>query len=106
GMVSKGVMRRLAGLFAVVSSLTACAAKKPVPPSPDLKARERLAAADKNLLSGCYDCMVSAFREYDALRQIPLTAEPAAAGIVRSAALIALRERELGMIDGGYLAKA
>ena len=84
----------------------ACAPKKPVPPLPDLHARERLAEADKNLLAGCYDCMAAAFREYDALRQIPTTAEAGASGAVRSAVLLALRERELGMLDSGYLARA
>jgi len=105
--VSNRLMRRAAIVLVVAAiGLSACAPKKPLAPSPDLKAKERLAAADKNLLDGCYDCMAAAFREYDALRQIPVTAGPAAAGAVRSAALVALRERELGMFDSGYLAKA
>jgi tetratricopeptide (TPR) repeat protein len=98
-------MRRFtSAAFALM--LAACAPKKPLGPSPDLQARERLAAADKNLLAGCYDCLTAAFREYDALRQIPVTADAAAAGAVRAAALVALRERELGMIDSGHLARA
>src|SRR5580765_4154098 len=92
--------------LAAVSIVAACAPKKPVAPGPDLRAKERLVAADRNLLAGCYDCLIEAFGEYDALRQIPTTADAGAAGAVRSAALIALRERELGMSDGGYLAKA
>jgi len=98
-------LHRFAAIVAVLGC-AACAPKKPIAPSPDLRARERLAAADKNLLAGCYDCMAAAFREYDSLRHIPITADAAAAGAVRAGALIALRERELGMIDGGYLAKA
>ncbi|HEV3139333.1 MAG TPA: hypothetical protein VGY57_02390 [Vicinamibacterales bacterium] len=105
--MSKRLMRRLAAIPVVFAvALAACAPKRPAAPAPDLRAKQRLAAADKDLLAGCYDCMVAAFREYDALRQIPTTADAAVAGAVRSAALIALRERELGMIDGGYLAKA
>jgi tetratricopeptide (TPR) repeat protein len=105
--VSKRLMRRPT-LIAIALAVTAgaCAPKKPIAASPDVKARERLAAADRNLLAGCYDCLVAAFREYDALRQLPVTADAAAAGAVRAAALVALRERELGMIDSGHLARA
>ena len=98
-------MRRTAAFIAVALTLGACAEKK-LPPPPDLHAKERLAAADKNLLAGCLDCMVAAYREYDSLRRIPTTADAATAGAVRSAVLIALRQRELGMVDDGYLAKA
>jgi tetratricopeptide (TPR) repeat protein len=100
------VHRAFALLVAGTVALSACAPKKPLAPSPDLKARERLAASDRNLLAGCYDCMVAAFTEYDALRQISTTADAAAAGAVRAGELIALRERELGMVDSGYLARA
>ena len=105
--VSNDVMRRFGVVAAVLATLAAaCAPKKPAAPAPDLGAKARLAAADKNLLAGCLDCMTAAFREYDALRAIPTTAEPATSGAVRAAALIALRERELGMTDDGYLATA
>jgi len=73
--------------------------------APDLHTA-RLAAADAELRTGCLDCLVAAFREYDALRSIPAAADRAAAGTVRSAALIALRQKELGMVDDGYLQRA
>jgi hypothetical protein len=56
--------------------------------------------------AGCLDCLLNAFREYDALRAIPAAAADATAGVVRSAALIAIRQRELGMVDEGYLQRA
>jgi hypothetical protein len=74
----------------------------PSGPSPS----ERLAAADALVLAGCLDCLGDAYRGYDALRSMPSVADMAAAGLVRTAALIALRERELGMVDEGYLDRA
>jgi tetratricopeptide (TPR) repeat protein len=101
-------------------ALSACAhphiAAAPSGPTPT----ERLAAADELVRAGCLDCLIDAFREYDAIRTMtvaaarpggpPVTPIPgaadAAAGAVRAAAMIALRERELGMIDEGYLERA
>ncbi|HZT78563.1 MAG TPA: hypothetical protein VFA27_18075 [Vicinamibacterales bacterium] len=66
----------------------------------------RLAAADAELRAGCLDCLIAAYEQYTSLRGTP-GAEPAAtAGAIRAAVLVALRERELGMIDDGYGAKA
>ena len=55
---------------------------------------------------GCLDCLIDAYGEYDLLRAIPSATEVGTAGAVRSAALIALRERELGMTDEGYSQRA
>jgi tetratricopeptide (TPR) repeat protein len=81
----------------------ACAApKKPVvAPGPSLA--ERLASADALVRAGCFDCLTAAYRAYDALRPIPAAADRATAGAIRAAALAGLRERELGMLDDGYL---
>jgi tetratricopeptide (TPR) repeat protein len=70
-------------------------------PSPSV----RLAAADAQVRAGCFDCLVSAFREYTALRSTTV-AGPAAIGAARAAALLAIRERELGIEDSEYLARA
>ena len=94
-------------------SLTACSHAKPVVAVPSGPTpAERLAAADDLVRAGCLDCLIDAFREYDALRSMPAlptgaeAAPGSGAGAVRAAALIALRERELGMIDEGYLDRA
>jgi hypothetical protein len=46
--------------------------------------------------AGCCDCLVTAYREYDALRTDPAVARIAEVGTIRAAALVALREREHG----------
>jgi len=69
-------------------------------------AADRLAVADAELRAGCLECLRSAFEHYDALRQTPGAADAATAGAVRAAALVAMRERELGMVDEGYYARA
>jgi len=84
---------------------SACA-RTPPRAAPDANARERLAAADALVAAGCYDCLVAAYGEYDALRHSAAVARTAEAGAVRAAALAALRERELGMADDGYLVAA
>jgi len=71
------------------------------PPSPSA----RLAAADAQVRAGCFDCLVSAFLEYTSL-QSTAVAGAAAIGAARSAALLAIRERELGTEDSGYLVRA
>jgi tetratricopeptide (TPR) repeat protein len=87
---------------------SACASPKavvaPVRPAPSPRAR--LAAADAQVRAGCFDCLVSAFQEYDSLRSTPSVADEASIGAARSAALLAIRERELGTEDSGYLTRA
>src|SRR5262245_49261025 len=100
-LVSKRSMRRCL-LFVVL--LSACAHPKPAAP-PDLHSA-RLAAAAAQMRAGCLDCLLTAYREYEALKAIPPAAADATAGMVRTAALIAIRQRELGMVDEGYLQRA
>jgi tetratricopeptide (TPR) repeat protein len=93
----------------VIASSTAIAcssAKKPA--APDTRSPARLTAADALVRAGCFDCLVEAHKEYDALRSSPTVAAAAAAGAgaVRTAALLAIRERELGTEDSGYLKRA
>ena len=63
-------------------------------------------AADAQVRAGCFDCLVSAFQEYDSLRPTASVADEASIGAARSAALLAIRERELGTEDSGYLTRA
>ena len=95
-------MRLAAGAIAVLLA-TACA--RPLPP-PAAASRpptpaQRLASADELVRAGCLDCLVAAYGEYELLRTFPGARDAALSGAVRSAALIALRERELGLVDGG-----
>jgi tetratricopeptide (TPR) repeat protein len=99
-------MRRLAATVIFIAGLqAACAApKKPAAPDPHIP--ERLTSADALVRAGCYDCLAAAYREYTTLRVYPAATEAATAGAVRSAALLAARERELGTEDSGYLRRA
>src|SRR3989454_9006753 len=102
--VSKRPMRRLLVII-VAAAMPACSSpKKPAAPDPHIP--ERLTTADALVRAGCYDCLVAAYREYTTLRAYPAATEAATAGAVRSAALLAARERELGTEDGGYLQRA
>jgi tetratricopeptide (TPR) repeat protein len=95
---------RIAVLIACV--LPACAHRPPPPVSPNAAAVARLASADAQLRAGCFDCLVSAYREYEALRATPLVSAAATDGAVQAAALAGVRERELGAEDGGYFERA
>ena len=91
----------------VVFMCSACASPKPVvTPSRVPPPSERLAAADAQVRAGCFDCLVSAFQEYNSLRSVTSVADAASIGAARSATLLAIRERELGTEDSGYLARA
>jgi len=103
--VSKRPMRRFVAAFIVLVALPGCSSpKKPAAPDPHIP--ERLTTADALVRAGCYDCLVAAYREYTTLRAYPSATEAATAGAVRSAALLAARERELGTEDSGYLQRA
>lgn len=69
-------------------------------------ARATLASADALVRAGCFDCLASALAQYESIRRVPAVGELATAGAVRASALLALRERELGTTDSGYLEKA
>jgi tetratricopeptide (TPR) repeat protein len=99
--------RLMVCLLALVAA-PSCAPKPQVvavvPPGPTPS--QRLASADALVRAGCLDCLIAAYGEYDLLRTFPFAKDAATAGAVRTAALVALRERELGMADEGYLQRA
>jgi tetratricopeptide (TPR) repeat protein len=101
------MVRSLLCIGCMAAALTACsrAPLRPVVPSGPT-AVERLAAADRLVRAGCLDCLFEAHREYQALRYIASAGNAATMGAIRTAGLIALRQRELGMVDEGYLAIA
>jgi len=98
-----------AGLPACLLLLVAVSACTPtrrpavvVTPTPAPTPAERLTSADSLVRAGCLDCLLAAYGEYDLLRAFPAAKEAATAGAVRASALIARRERELGLVDDGY----
>jgi tetratricopeptide (TPR) repeat protein len=100
-------MRRCSiSLLVLCCALSACTRKAPAvvpaPPTP----QARIASADELVRQGCLDCLLDAFKEYDALRVNPLVAEPALRGAIETATLIAVRERELGLLDTPFLDRA
>jgi len=97
-------MRRVATIVFCCLCAACSTPKKPVAPDPHIP--ERLISADALVRAGCYDCLLAAYHEYTTLRVYPAAAEAATAGAVRSAALLAARERELGTEDSGYLQRA
>ena len=116
-MVSKRGMSRRAAFFllssvssvvalAILILTVACSSVKPPTSTPDTGSPARLASADALVRAGCADCLLDAYKEYDALRPISAVADTATAGAIRTAALIAIRERELGTEDTGYLKRA
>ena len=104
----RSVTARLSCLV-VLAVLTACA-RGPLTPAvvvpPGPTPTERLAAADRLVRAGCLDCLLNAYREYQSLRSIASAENAATMGAIRTGALVALRQRELGMVDEGYLAAA
>jgi tetratricopeptide (TPR) repeat protein len=90
----------------LVCSAEACVPARVAPVDPSIAARATLAAADALVRAGCFDCLADALERYESVRGIPLIGAAATAGAVRASALLALRERELGTTDSGYLEKA
>lgn len=97
--------RRLCAIPVLVA-LAGCRSATPPAAAPDVQTPARLAAADRLVRSGCLDCLVAAYGEYDLLRAVPAARDAATAGMVRAAGLIALRQREIGYADEGYLQRA
>jgi tetratricopeptide (TPR) repeat protein len=98
-------MRRLAAIPVLVVVSACSASRRPVV-APQPSAAERLAAVDAEVRAGCLDCLIDAYKRFEELRKDPSTAEGATEGAIRAAALVAVRQRELGMVDDGFLAIA
>jgi tetratricopeptide (TPR) repeat protein len=95
-------LRQLIVLTVVVVG-SGCAAKRPPAfITPSSNAAARLNAANEAVNSGCLDCLIAAYREYTALLPVPAVSVAATSGAIRAAALIDIRERELGLLEGDY----
>jgi tetratricopeptide (TPR) repeat protein len=103
----RGLAAPLAPLAVVVGLCTVASCGRPirpantVAPDPVAQAQIRMAAAVELVRAGCLDCLIEALREYEALGTVP-----AVAAAARTAALVAIRERELGLEDSGALRQA
>lgn len=99
---------RVALFLLAAGVLPACGPKRVSAPAatPPPTPAQRLTSADSLVRAGCLDCLIDAFNEYDQLRQYAPVADAATAGAVRAAALVARRERELGLSDDGYARRA
>ena len=104
---------------AVACLVTAPGVHQPAPSAPLTPAvsrpprrRHRLSGSPpptRSVRAGCLDCLIDAYRAISSCSaRLPSAAESAATAGARSAAraLIALRQRELGMIDEGYSQRA
>ena len=95
--------RRLAAALSL--AIAACGPKK-FAVDPAIAARAILQEADANLRAGCFDCLADALKQYDSVRNVPAVGEIATRGAAEASALLALRERDLGTTDSGYLNRA
>ncbi len=93
-------------LVPVLLTLTAACGPQKVVVDPAIGARATLAQADANLRAGCFDCLAEALKQYESVRSVAAVSSAAAAGAMRTSALLALRERELGTTDSNYLEHA
>jgi tetratricopeptide (TPR) repeat protein len=99
-------LRLLICLVGLAALAAACGPKKIATVDPAIAARESLAKADANLRAGCFDCLTEALKEYQSVLGITAVTTDAGIGAMRAAALLAMRERELGTTDSGYLETA
>src|SRR6266478_3853600 len=111
-------MQRLAALagpatiIAGICTISSCSRPIRPPSSSSIRAsgevasETRMAAAVDLVRAGCLDCLIEALRQYQALQKVPAVAAEATAGAARTAALVAIRERELGLEESGALAQA
>ena len=89
-----------------VSVELACSARTPVVQPTGPPPQVRMDAADALVRAGCLDCLIQAFKQYDELRTDPAVADAALSGAAGAATLAAVRERELGLLDAGFMARA
>src|SRR5947208_97711 len=93
-----------------MAALAGCTPPKPLTRHVVPNLQPRLSAADALVRIGCFDCLTDALREYEAIRAVEAVpaqvADAATAGAIRTATILDLRERELGMADDGYLQRA
>ncbi len=90
---------------ALLGLIAACGPQR-VAVDPALAAKSALEQADADLRAGCFDCLVEALTQYESVRAVSAVSDIATRGAVHASALLAMRERELGTTDSGYLDRA
>jgi tetratricopeptide (TPR) repeat protein len=101
-------MRTSAAITAGACVLLVAAACGPRPvldPRPSMAVTADLLEADKLVAAGCYTCLTDALAIYE---RVAATSDAPAAGIraIDTALLLALREREIGLVGGRSLDRA
>jgi tetratricopeptide (TPR) repeat protein len=101
---------RTSVVIGLAAAIGGCGPPKARLAAPPIDVSPRLAEADALVRAGCFDCLRDALARYQAVRTVvgapPAAVELATEGVVRAAGLLALRERELGFVDDGYLRMA
>jgi tetratricopeptide (TPR) repeat protein len=84
---------------------TACGPRPVLDPRPGMALTAELARADRLVAEGCYTCLTDALAIYE---RLAATGAAPAAGLkaVDTALLLALREREIGLVGGRSLERA
>jgi tetratricopeptide (TPR) repeat protein len=90
---------RCAIIIVLALAAAGCAAKNVRPAGATIADADRLAA------SGCYTCLVDALRIYDAALQVRPTS-PLVKSAFRTAILLSLREKEIGLPSAAHLDRA
>jgi tetratricopeptide (TPR) repeat protein len=94
-------------VLCALACAAACAPKAVAPATPPAATpAQRLASADALVRAGCYECLLDAYGEYDLLRQFPYAKDAATLGAIRAAGLVARRQRELGLVEEGFVDRA
>lgn len=93
--------------FAVIVGISlafasGCAAKKPRAPVAEPFPPADFARAEALVTAGCYDCLRDALDIYEAIRVRHPTETLVSDRVLTTSLVLAIRERELGMVDHGY----
>jgi len=95
-----------AALLSGCSHLSTSSPIRVAVPEPPPDNHQALLAADELVQRGCYDCLREALTRYENLQTDPAVGSQARDAAVRAAILIALRETELGLVQGAYVDRA
>jgi tetratricopeptide (TPR) repeat protein len=97
---------RLCAALACAAALSTCGARRTVAiPEPSIDIEPQLAAADRLVRIGCFDCLREALVSYQQIAERSGDRRACVAA-ARTAGLLALRERVIGLVDQHFLEQA